>query len=583
MYKSALLVLLLFACNRHQPAPEAVQGTVKLKDAETFLADWSRENSLVVLVSAEPKSLHPVSDGSDALRSEIFLYLHRKLLRSTGGMETEPDLLNAPPVPGPDPLTYSFQLKNDLRWDDGTPVTAADVLFTCKVNACPAVANTPTVSYWNRVRSIETAPDDKRRFTINYRNQDLLNTFFLAGFPILERDFHDPEHVLDEYSFEQLIDTSILKDRRVTEWADRFNDGIYGHDPEHINGLGDYLLTDWSNRENITLSRKTTADPVQPEKIIYRFGSDETSTLLELRRQTYDVSLNGSLQLFFKASADEQIRNNYHCILSPTYNVTYCGFNERPDSSARPAYFIEKKVRHAFRMLMPLHEILQQLFGTYVGSVRTTGSHMSPYRTECDTTLPAPKFDPVSAIRLLKEAGWTDHDKDGLLDRNGIVLSPQLTYVGGNADWNDIATVITANFRKFGIDIRSDPCDPAIYRKRAMNHDFDLLLGTIGGNGSLEDYSQWWSTASWQHRGNNYTGFGNQSTDLLIDSINAASLLERRIKMSHRMQRIIHEDCPYVFLYNSVRRNIISRRWSELILFPERPGLYLNRMRLLPS
>jgi len=51
--------------------------------------------------------------------------------------------------------------------------------------------------------------------------------------------------------------------------------------------------------------------------------------------------------------------------------------------------------------------------------------------------------------------------------------------------------------------------------------------------------------------------------------------------MSKRLQRMIYDEQPYVFLYSSLRRNVVHKRFGQVELYAERPGVLLNTLKIL--
>ena len=108
-----------------------------------------------------------------------------------------------------------------------------------------------------------------------------------------------------------------------------------------------------------------------------------------------------------------------------------------------------------------------------------------------------------------------------------------------------------------------------------------MMMGVWGGSSQSEDFTQLWHTGSWINKGSNYSGFGNEQSDALIDSIKFTMDDSKRTTMSKRLQRMIYDDQPYVFLYASLRRNIIHKRFGNVELYSERPGMLLNTLKIL--
>ena len=120
-----------------------------------------------------------------------------------------------------------------------------------------------------------------------------------------------------------------------------------------------------------------------------------------------------------------------------------------------------------------------------------------------------------------------------------------------------------------------------LFIEKAKSHDFDMMLGSWAGGSFSEDFTQLWHTNNWTNHGSNYCGFGNSKSDALIDSIRLEINLPRRDSLSRLLQTMVYEDQPYVFLYTSMRRNIIHRRFANRMIFADRPGTLINPLRLL--
>ena len=141
--------------------------------------------------------------------------------------------------------------------------------------------------------------------------------------------------------------------------------------------------------------------------------------------------------------------------------------------------------------------------------------------------------------------------------------------------------LIAEEMAKAGIQINPVGMEIKLFLEKAKSHDFDLILGSWGGSSLPEDYTQLWHSTSWTNHGSNYSGFGNAYSDALIDSIKHELNDTLRFKLSRKLQKEIYNDQPYVFLYSSLRRNIIHKRFANQMVFSEKPGILINMLRLL--
>jgi peptide/nickel transport system substrate-binding protein len=107
-----------------------------------------------------------------------------------------------------------------------------------------------------------------------------------------------------------------------------------------------------------------------------------------------------------------------------------------------------------------------------------------------------------------------------------------------------------------------------------------MFLGSWAGASIPDDFTQIWHTSSWATKGSNYVGFGNAQSDALIDSIKYELDDSKRIPMVKRLQAIIYDEQPYVFLFAAMRRVVIHNRFDNRDMYSERPGILLNRLKL---
>jgi peptide/nickel transport system substrate-binding protein len=140
-----------------------------------------------------PESITPVTAANRADRTIVGL-VFSGLVRLGPGTSIEPDLATRWDV-SDDGLTWTFQIRDDARWHDGTPVTAADVAYTVRVLRSPELAG-PAAASWAEVTA--TAVDEKVvRFTLK---QSLGGFLEAATQPLL------PAHLLADVPASELVD-----------------------------------------------------------------------------------------------------------------------------------------------------------------------------------------------------------------------------------------------------------------------------------------------------------------------------------------------------------------------------------------
>lgn len=240
----------------------SVSETVKyipIADCDTFSSAWSKENTLVYHVLSEPDDMHP-ANGNSALKSEIFLYTQvflvspdfRKLSVRAGSA------CKALPSVTPDGLQYTYELKDYLKWDDGSPMTAEDVIFTFKAYKCPLTNNPHAKPYLENLKDIVVDPANPNKITLVMKRIYVQNVFFLSDYPILQRKYFDPKNVLGNYTIPQMDDPNLKADQKpdLNAWGTEFNSPKYSREAQYLVGLGPYRVEKWDPGQSMTLIRK---------------------------------------------------------------------------------------------------------------------------------------------------------------------------------------------------------------------------------------------------------------------------------------------------------------------------------------
>lgn len=558
----------------------------------TISCKKTTNNVLVVQLISEPEDMHP-ANGASAVRAEINLYTNLSLLRvnyKTG--ELLPCLVTTLPVISTDGLKYTYVLKNKMTWDDSSTITANDILFTTKASKCLYTNNPGFKPYWENIQDIIPDASNNLKFTIVMKRPYILNTWFWTDFPIMQEGFYDKNRILAKYSNAQLTDSVFLKSKPdVKKWADEFNSPKYSSDPQFMSGAGPYKIAKWDKGISITLKKKknhwTENYPndwyclANPDKIIFKLNSNNSSAMLELKNGLIDVSTVIDYASFTKLEKDENFKKNYIMKLADTYNYTYVAMNVKPDGKKHKKLFIDVAVRKAMALLTPYEQINKTLYENH--NKRMIGP-ISPNKPDFNSDLKPLIYNPEQAKILLKEAGWADTDNDQVLDKlidgEKVKFELNINFITGSKVWEDLAKQLAESMSKANIYAMLNPLDYNGFVSAATSHNFDMSIGAWQSSAPPEDFSQLWHSSSWKSNGLNFTGFGNAQSDALIDSINISVDEQKRIKLSKRFQKLVYDEQPYIFMFTQTRRVIVSKKWSNLEIYTEYPGVLLNTLKL---
>ena len=551
------------------------------------------QNIVVAHISSNPDGLHPYNDNS-VMRSFIFEHTQKTLVKlDVSSLEYIPSLAKSLPEISDDGLLYHYELRDDVRWDDGSELTAKDIEFTTKLQLCPLTDNANVRgNYSSVIKDIILYPNEPKKFTMVAFGKNVTNPNIFSEVYIQQKAHWDPEGILDDLTFENIHSDNFKEKKEWSDWFNAFNHGDNRYQPARLVGLGPYQISEWESGSYIIASRKDNwwgdndtliYNQNYPEQIIFKIITDDASVFLSLKSQGLDATNRVGTSKLFKLQKHDYFNENYHSAFLDQYSYYYAGLNMRPDGIKRKEFFTDVKVRRAMAHLVPVDEIVEVLLH---GEGSRQVAQLSNLKKNYNDTLELIKLDLEKAKQLLDDAGWIDTDDNNVRDKivNGekLQLSFELSYMSGAAS-KETALMIKESMWRAGVEVKPNPMDFTLFYKNAQEHDFDMMLGGWGGSASYSNPYQLWHTSSWANKGSNFCGFGDAFSDSLIDAANAAIDPEEHRNAIWQLQAKIYEDQPYVFMYSPKRKIVIHKRFDNADMYYEKPGFILHNFNLKES
>lgn len=510
-------------------------------------------------------------------------------------LEIVPFLIKSMPEVSEDGLEYTYELKEGIKWNDGTPFTVDDVIFTTKIQLCPLTNNTQVRgNYTSVIESVRKHPENPNKFIMRAKSLHVSNMEIYVEIYMQQKSYWDPKGVLDNLTFEQISDPNFQASEELTNWFNGFNSGDNSYKPEKLVGLGPYQITEFVVGSYITLEKKkdwygdTNTDDLAmqnfPDKIIFKIVQDDAASYLAIKNQQIDVSTWLGTTKLIKLQELDYFNDSYYSDFLDQYSYSYIGLNMKPDGVEFKPYFTDKKVRRAIAHLVPVDEIIDVIVQ---GKAIRQIANISPLKKSYNHDLKLIDFDLEKAKQLLDEAGWKDTDGDNIRDKvvNGekLQFSFKLSYMSGSAATKETALMIKEEMYKAGIDAVPFPMDFTLFYKNAMDHKFDAMMGAWGGSAGYSDPVQLWHTESWANKGSNFTGFGDAESDSLLHLANTSLDETKHINALKALQKKIYDEQPYVFMYSVKRKIAIHKRFDNANMYNEKPGVALNNLLLKPE
>lgn len=483
--------------------------------------DW-----LIRHLSAEPGTLNPVT-ATDAYASAINSYIYESLIkRDEKSLELVPSLAESWQV-SEDRLTYVFHLKRNVTWEDGHPLTAADVLFSFERIRDPQVDSAHLRNYYQDIEKLEVLDDHTLRYT--YRIPYFRALEFCGGIPIV------PAHLFGDSS--------------------DFNNHPIGRKPV---GNGPYRLLRWDTGREIVLVRNENYWGERPhfDRIVFKLISDPTAALQVLKKGGLDRMSLRPIQ-WVRQTQSRRFVEHYQKLKYYTPGYSYIGWNRR-----KPI-FSDRRVRLAMTLMTDRQTILNKLlFG--LGTVVSGPFYVNS--PDYNQAIEPHPYDPGKAMELLRAAGWDDRDGDGVLDREGIPFRFEFLLPSGSRLGEQVATILQENLKRAGIRIEIRKLEWAVFIQRINERNFDAC--TLGWSLSWEsDPFQLWHSSQ-AAKGSNYVGFVNEEADRIIESARQEFDASKRRELYRRFHQILHDDQPYTFLFTREELEAVSSRFRNVNVYP---------------
>ena len=481
--------------------------------------------TLIREIGAEPATLNPVT-ATDVYEGIVNGGIHETLSRRNNRtLEFEPLLARSWEI-SKDRLSYTFHLRKDVKWHDGTPFTADDVVFSYNAIKDPAVAAAHLQSYYKDVKSYVKI--DSHTVRCEYSKPYFLAFEFCSGIPVVAK------HVFEKGDF---------------------NSNPAGRKPV---GTGPYVFERWETGREIAVRRNPDywGEPPRLERIIYSVILDPTVKLQLMRKQELDFASLLPLQ-WSKQTCDASFAKKFRKAAYTVPGYSYIGWN-----SKKP-WFSDKRVRRAMTHLVDRETILAKILLGLGETVTTTFFVNSPEYP--DGVEPYP-YDPKKARALLDEAGWKDTNGDGVRDRDGVEFRFEFLLPSGSQTGEKISTILKEELSRSGIEMIIRKIEWAVFIQNINERRFDAV--TLGWSLGVETdpYQLWHSSQA--EEGSNFVGFENPRADALIESAREEFSREKRVKMYREFSRILREEQPYTFLFARKSTVAVHRRFRNVMLYP---------------
>ena len=155
-------------------------------------------------------------------------------------------------------------------------------------------------------------------------------------------------------------------------------------------------------------------------------------------------------------------------------------------------------------------------------------------------------------MKILKESGWIDSDKNGILDKiiGGKKIDLSFTILEPTEMMMKYLTVFKEDASKAGVEINIKNVEWNSFVKLIEERNFDAVRLAWGGGTVDLDLKQIWHTSSISGAGSNFISYSNKEVDRLIDQYRKIYEKKDRIPLLQKAHAIIASEYPYIFFFN---------------------------------
>lgn len=466
-----------------------------------------RREVVSIGVTAEPNTYFPYAATSTSA-DYVYDFLYDRLVYTDYDGNFSPRLADSWES-NEDGTVITFYLNHNVKWHDGEPFTAQDMVFAAQVATSPETTVTRRSYFASLVGTDDTgvcenmdelgvvAVDD---YTLEYHFKTgvAISTFLYVD---AQRYYPMPYHLLKDVPFSEM---------ETNEYW------------QHPIGTGSFCFESATagERVNLTVNPDYFLGMANMDKVVFRV-MNSSSLAAALLSGDLDMSIS---DVPMADMALLQGQENLVADPLPSFKYTYMTIN------CSKEYFQDTRIRQAFNMAIDRQEIVDQgLYG--YGAIATSSlNEDNPYYNDAISGDP---YDPEGAKALLEEAGWD-------FDRELIFISYETSAPRAAA-----TLIIQQNLQDIGVKVKIQNVDWSTLIAMVREGESDLSI--LGGAGSLDPDD---SRVLLQPGGaQNFCQIQDPKYYELSVAGHNALTTEEKMEYYYQLQQELHDDPTYIWLY----------------------------------
>lgn len=513
--------------------------------------DVQAGGSLTMAATSPITDWNPISAAGDTTgqrQQQWPFYPHTFLTQPDTTVVLNEALLESAEVTSEDPMTVEYVIREEARWSDGTPITAADFQYTQSVqdpDQCGGCLAAFTDGY-SLIESVEGSEDGKTVTMVYEEPFAMWQALF---------NYILPAHIAEDYGD---LETS-------------FNEGFSQNVPEFSGGP--YLIEDYTDGVSMT---------IVPNPEWYGEGPNlETVTVRYITGQGEQVTALQSGEVDFVYAAPtldtiEQVQAmpDVNVLTGSTLTYYHLGMKTTGDIMS------DEALRQGIATAFDLEDMRQRTVAQYApdiqlmkSSVYVPGQVVGGVEAYQDnmSALGYGAGDTETALQILTDGGY--ELVDGSLQGPDGQPVRDLTFLTLGTDQlrMELAQIAQQQLQEIGLTVVIDPADGSRYSEALRDGSFDIMAtGTALDLGPLS-MQQWYGTDAPRS-----FGYSSEEADRLFDEAAAALDPADRVELMNELDRVLLEDGVVLPLFPTPQMAAYREQFANIYINPSKYGTTMN-------
>lgn len=422
------------------------------------------------------------------------------------------------------PKTLLLTIRNDAKYNDGSPVKVEDVVASYEF--LTKASNSPLAGAFKKVQSVRSPKADQIQFELTEADASFLDNLFIG---ILPKELSSKADMLSDYKAMKSCGPFVISNI----------------------GINDYELT---RNEKYSLGALPNLS-----KITIKIIKDDTTRFAKLLKGELDLVQNGISRDQLKS-----IPKSYPTLAVDSregLNVTYLGFNFRDPLLAK------KEVRKAISLAINREQIIKFLLQGLAEPASGMLSSKNPFRA--NTTQAT--YNVQEANALLDKVGLVAKGSDKMRFEIVLKTTSDVTRV-------NVAHAIAGELRKIGVKVQVQSLEWGKFKSDADKGNLQMWLLQWIGYKDPDIYRFAFGTESFPPNGGNRGWFSNPVLDKALSEGRVVHDFKKRKPLYAEVQKIVDEEVPYAFLWHDKNYVVYNKSVKGFELYAD--GRYSSLVKV---